>query len=328
MNSQLSIKFRHFGRAIMTIKDQALLISLLLTAQLSGYPQAAYSQEVKQVETPEAVAERSFKALKEGNTDDYIALMAPSEIERFKDGLMIIVNMAKEKGQGAQFTKLFGVEKVDDIEKLDSKAFFKVFIGKQMSPQATKMYAKSSFDMIGHVMEGEDLAHCVYQLEITGLVKKHNIVSMKKTKAGWKMLLTSNMDKMLSALKAKFKQSPGKAPDLDPGIVEVNVLGQIVKDDSAYVVYRSTSSIIGTKIKKVSPLLVKKDTPVWKLVMDKDKSGIEKLLVAKLEKYAKMANELYKAGVAAQNKTSEEKDAQASDKKSDSSIENKSKTEN
>ena len=56
-------------------------------------------------------------------------------------------------------------------------------------------------------MEGKDTAHVVYRLKVsTAGVKlaKMDVISMRKTERGWRMLLNADLEGIATVLKKKF----------------------------------------------------------------------------------------------------------------------------
>ncbi len=280
-------------------------------------------------ESPEAASQKSFDAVRSGRIDEFTRMMLPADLERFKKSMLVIVDMAKSKGQEEQLLQLFNVKTDDELRQLDAADFLSRLMKKTMPPDTAQMYANSTFEMLGHVMEGDDIAHCVYKLVIPDIMSKTSIASLKKVGSDWKLLLTSDQEKVLQALKARFETEPKTLLDFHIELKKVDFLGRTTKADTTYLVFRSTTNFAGAPVTKVGVLPVVKTDKDWSAIDFKDKPAVELLLTKKLTEMVDIAGKLTDAIEAARaadkdssadndSSKKQSEDAESVDEKTDS----------
>lgn len=81
----MKLKVSRGGKSILL----AMFASFLVSAN------AAFGQATAPDESPEAVGEKSFIAMREGRAEDFAHLTHPDELKRFKDFMLIVVDMAR-----------------------------------------------------------------------------------------------------------------------------------------------------------------------------------------------------------------------------------------
>ncbi|MCC6979449.1 MAG: hypothetical protein IT343_14085 [Candidatus Melainabacteria bacterium] len=286
----------------LTVKRTIKKVTLaaLICGSLSLMPIPAFSKSAEQT-TPQSISEKSFAAMKAGKADEFAKLMVPSELERFKTSLLMIADMAKSKGQEAQIVGLFQTPDRKSLDELPPQEFLVRLMNKQFTPEMTELYSKATIKTLGVVKEGDELAHCVYVLNIPDMINKTSVVSLKKEGSTWGMLLTSDIDKMMQMLKLQFAQSGGELK-INPELKSIKVLGSITDGDNTFVVIRSTTAVNGIDLDKVSPIEVRKTDPEYKLLGEADRAELEKSIKQKLGAYidvARRAVELSKEAAAA-----------------------------
>jgi hypothetical protein len=82
----------------------------------------------------------------------------------------------------------------------------------RMQPGAAEAMAGSSFDVVGHVMEG-DTAHVVYRLKMSVMgtqVTQTSVYSLLRDGGEWRGLLTGDIQNMVSGLRAALKGQAGQ----------------------------------------------------------------------------------------------------------------------
>jgi len=160
-------------------------------------------------ETPEAVAARAVDAMREGRIDDFVKLMHPTAVADFKKMMMGIIEMAHKRGEAEELQELFGGGTPEELSKLDDFEFFATFYKNVLAEQPDfKAMAKGAkTTILGHVMEGKDVAHVVHRMTVTTedlALKKMDVISLRRTKDGWGMLLKSDIEGMIQNLEQIF----------------------------------------------------------------------------------------------------------------------------
>lgn len=265
------------------------VLGALMISSLSFSPGLCQSDEPQ---SPTSVSEKSFAALKSGKANDYAKLMLPSELERFRKTMLLVADMAQAKGQEKKVLAIFQVPDRQSLDKLSPEDFLGRIMQKQMTPDVLEIYSKANFKVLGQVTEGEDVVHCVYSLTIPDFGTKTNVVSLKKDGPNWGMLLTSDLDKLMQMLKLQFANQPAGTLQFTPELKGVKLLGSIISGDTAYLVFRSTTSINGAPLEKVGQIEVQKTEPEYKLITANDKAGLEKMLQKKLGMFTNLAKTL------------------------------------
>lgn len=256
-----------------------VLLAALLCGSLSLLPAPGLCAEAEV--TPQSISEKSFEAMKVGKADEFAKLMVPSELERFKKSLLVIADLAKTKGQEDQIVGLFQAPDRKTLDELPPSEFLVRLMKRQFTPEVLELYSKATIKTLGVVKEGDELAHCIYVLTIPNALSKTSVVSLKKEGSTWGMLLTSDIDKMMQMLKIQFAQR-GAELKIDPELKSVKVLGSITSGDDTFVLIRSTTSVNGVDMQKVSPLAVKKTDAEYKLLGEADRAELEKSIQKKL----------------------------------------------
>lgn len=183
------------------------LSSLLLIALI--LPSAAPGQDAPS-STPEAVAERALLALQENRIDDFADAMHPEALKGFRKIFVELLDAADDDDQADQLLTLFaGVDSVEALRTLDHHAFFVAFYKgiTQVRPELKAVLASAKLETLGHVMEGEDIAHVVYRMSagFEGIaLSKMQVLSLRRTPDGWAMLLSGDIEGVTSALRQRF----------------------------------------------------------------------------------------------------------------------------
>ena len=259
-----------------------LLLAASICGSLSLFSLPGFCADAE--DTPQSISEKSFAAMKVGKADEFAKLMLPSDLDRFKKSLLIIADMAKTKGQEDQIVGLFQAPDRKTLDELPPQEFLVRLMKKQFTPEVLELYSKATIKTLGVVKEGDDLAHCIYVLTIPEALTQTSVVSLRKEGTTWGMLLTSDIDKMMQMLKTQFAQ-PGAEIKIDPELKSVKVLGSITSGDDTFVLIRTTTSVNGIDMEKVSPLAVKKTDAEYKLLAEADRAQLEKSIQKKLGAY-------------------------------------------
>lgn len=188
-------------------RELTLLLVAGMTSVALGGPA---EQPAGEIETPEEVARRAMESLRDDRIDDFAKAMHPDALKSFKSTIVFALKSAEEQGEGNEFLALFGGKLgTKEVTELEDAAFFAAFFRgiTALSPQLKQSLAGAETNILGHVMEGDSLAHVVYRmtLSLEGVkIAKTTVVSLQKTESGWGMLMTADLDAMLAAMKKRF----------------------------------------------------------------------------------------------------------------------------
>lgn len=153
-------------------------------------------------ESPEAVAKAYFAAMQAGNWDKCADLMHAEALSSMKRTFGTIIK-ADESGEAAKV--MFGLKNKAEFEQLGGAAIFERLMNfiTGAVPDMKTALASSTTMVLGKVNEGVDLTHVVYrtQIKMSGVeVSEVELISLKKSGATWRALLTSDMEEMVNKI--------------------------------------------------------------------------------------------------------------------------------
>lgn len=182
-----------------------LFLFLIMNCLNVGLSLASNADDV-----PEASANGYFKALRENKIDQFADYMHPEALDQFKNILSAVANLAKEKKSEKQFLSFFyNITSSDQLSKLSSKDFFVAFYQGLIAqnPLITQTLQGAVVVPLGHVKDGEDLAHVVYRITMkleNVETQKISVITLKRYQTTWRVLLTSDIETLASNLKQIF----------------------------------------------------------------------------------------------------------------------------
>jgi hypothetical protein len=140
--------------------------------------------------------------------------MHPSALERFK---VIISRVAdalaaappERKPPAKLLSALFGDEGPAATKTLPARDVFVRFMTNLTTfvPQIREMEAGSEYQVIGHLDEGANSTHVVFRATLrrgTAEVSKMAVLSLKREGDEWKVLLTDDLEALISGLTHQF----------------------------------------------------------------------------------------------------------------------------
>lgn len=153
--------------------------------------------------TPEQVVQRYFDSFRTGDYAANVALMHPEALQSMKEtmsGLVALPGAAEEP----EFQEMFGVSTLAEFNQLDPAVLFERIIRTQLEdPEMREIMSGSQTTVLGHVMEGDSVAHVVYRMRMSiGEMEMDQVqVSpLKRADGEWRMLLTGSLAGMMNAV--------------------------------------------------------------------------------------------------------------------------------
>jgi hypothetical protein len=191
------------------------LIAAVIVFFLSSFP--AFSAE-----QPEEVAHLYIRAMADARLNVVADHMHPSALDRFK-GIMTEVADAitsaplDRKPPAKMVSALFGEEGPAIVKDLPPRDVFVRFMSNLTTfvPQIRVMHAGSEYQVLGHVVEGGNLAHVVFRATLSQgehEVTKMSVLSLKRDGEHWKVLLTDDLENLISGLGKRLAAPPAAAP--------------------------------------------------------------------------------------------------------------------
>jgi hypothetical protein len=153
-------------------------------------------------ETPEAVT-RQFGAATRAN--DWVGtaqLMHPDALARFRSMFLPIV-AADSTGQLCQ--RLFATTSAAEVAALPDPELFARFFRTLVSgaPELNGMFASADLVPVGHVLEGNDVAHVVFRMKVAAegvTITKVQAMSLRRSGQTWRVLLSGDFEGLAAAL--------------------------------------------------------------------------------------------------------------------------------
>ena len=178
---------------------------IVMLAALGAVLVAPASPAVAQerVETPEAVTRQYGAAMR---TNDWIGaaeLMHPEALAKFRRMFLPLVK-ADSTGQLCQ--RLFAASSASELAGLPDAELFARFFRTLVSgaPELRGMFAGSDLVPIGHVLEGNDIAHVVFRMKVAAedgvTLTKVQAVSLRRAGLTWRVLLSGDFEGLATAI--------------------------------------------------------------------------------------------------------------------------------
>lgn len=159
-------------------------------------------------DTSAEFAKAYFSDLENG---DYVAAAEkfdPEQLNEFRT-MMEFYKEIPAEGQAQFIQTFFGSDQTaESIEKINDVEFFAgifTFIMRQASAAGSLSF--DGFEVLGEVMEGEDIAHLVTRNRVSVgelEVEAMEVVSLKKEGEEWRMLLSGKMKGLPDQMRAAF----------------------------------------------------------------------------------------------------------------------------
>ena len=170
-------------------------------------------------ETPESVTQAYFDAMQAGRVKDAMEYMHPEALKQFRDTLLPLVEMVetmdKDRPARRRFFAMFdGVEDTAALRKLSHKALVASLLKgiMKLQPGSRESLAKAKIKLIGHVKEGDSLAHVVYRMEVSvqgSTASRVSAISLRRHRAGWRLLLMTEIRNVVEMIRSSLsKKTP------------------------------------------------------------------------------------------------------------------------
>lgn len=186
----------------MTRRHLAALLAFLLVI-----PPTLSAQQEFAANSPEAATIAYMDAMTAGELDRMSGLMHPEALASFRGMLQPVVELADSGAEGTnEMLQMFeGVTSLAQLRKLSDAKFFSSFFAgiTALQPDLLEVLKDAETEVLGHVEEGDDLAHVVYRmvLNIGTTMHKTEVVSLRRTKGGWGVLLSGEIEGMAESIR-------------------------------------------------------------------------------------------------------------------------------
>ncbi len=181
-----------------------LLISIILLSTLF-----VFADDKNDTNDPELIARQYINAMKNFDWGSIAKIMNPEDLHKFSSAIKSMIADADSlelKYSWGSFIEDVGGR--DALLQLDSVELYTSFLKSSTSgpdsKSAVEMMRESKTTILGHVVEGDDLAHVVYRIELTfmGEVKtKLEIMTLIKHDSQWRVQLIGNPEDLVKSMK-------------------------------------------------------------------------------------------------------------------------------
>jgi hypothetical protein len=163
----------------------------------------AFAPALAAQETPEQVVQRYFDSFRTGDYATNVSLMHPEALLAMKEtmsGLVAIPGAADEP----EFREMFGVGTVEEFNQLAPAVLMERILRSQLeNPDMKEVLATAQTTVLGHVMEGDTVAHVVYRMRMSiGEMEMDQVqvAPLKRADGEWRVLLTGSLAGMMNGI--------------------------------------------------------------------------------------------------------------------------------
>lgn len=154
-------------------------------------------------ETPGQVVQRYFDTFRTADYATNVALMHPEALASMKETMSGLASLPGAV-EDPQFKAMFGVSTMDEFNRLTPSAMFERVLRSQLEqPEIREMLSSAQTTVLGHVMEGDSVAHVVYRMRM-GVgemsVDQVQVAPLKRADGQWRVLLTGSFAGMMNAV--------------------------------------------------------------------------------------------------------------------------------
>lgn len=162
----------------------------------------AFAPGARAQQTPEQVVQQYFDTFVRGDYAANVALMHPDALTDVQEMMSGMVAIAGTEGEG-QLREMFGVSSMEEFNRLTPAQTFERLLRWQLEkPEMREVLSGAQASVLGHVMEGDSLAHVVYRMRMSVgemSVDQVQVAPVKQSNGQWRVLLTGTFAGMMNA---------------------------------------------------------------------------------------------------------------------------------
>jgi hypothetical protein len=183
------------------MSSRSLIFSLVAVAAALAAPVCTTAAQ-ERPETPEAVTRQFGAAMRVNDWVGTAQLMHPDALARFREMFLPIVT-ADSTGQLCD--RLFATKSAAEVAALPNAELFARFFRTLVSgaPELSGMFAGADLVPVGHVLEGNDVAHVVFRMKVAAdgvTITKVQAMSLRRSGQTWRVLLSGDFEGLAAAL--------------------------------------------------------------------------------------------------------------------------------
>ena len=192
---------RHARTRPLGMSSRSLLVALVaLATGLAAARSTAVAQD--RPETPEMVTRQFGAAMRINDWVGTAELMHPDALAHFRDMFLPIV---RADSTGRLCDRLFATKSAAEVAALPNAELFARFFRTLVNgaPELSGMFAGADLVPVGHVMEGNDVAHVVFRMKVAAdgvTITKVQAMSLRRSGQTWRVLLSGDFEGLAAAL--------------------------------------------------------------------------------------------------------------------------------
>jgi hypothetical protein len=180
------------------MSSYSLLFGLVATLVVH----APTSRAQERAETPEMVTRQFGAAMRANDWVGTAELMHPQALARFR-GMFLPIVAADSTGKLCE--RLFATTSAAEVAALPDAELFARFFRTLVSgaPELNGMFAGADLVPVGHVLEGNDVAHVVFRMKVAAegvTITKVQAMSLRRAGKTWRVLLSGDFEGLAAAL--------------------------------------------------------------------------------------------------------------------------------
>ena len=164
--------------------------------------------------TPESVAKRQIEAMRALNWELVAKYTHPKALEQMHSLFMPVAiagSTAKDNPAAEEMMRIvFGGKTANELAAATPAAFFKIVMNgiAGATPDFKNAMTNMEVQVLGHVNEGENVAHVIYRLSRAlpeGTATKIAVTSVERDGDTWKALLNADLENVARAISARLQ---------------------------------------------------------------------------------------------------------------------------
>lgn len=163
----------------------------------------AFAPGLRAQDTPEQVVQQYFDTFVRGDYAANVALMHPDALTDLQEMMSGMVALVGTEDEG-QLREMFGVASPEEFNRLTPTQLFERLLRWQLDkPEMREVLSGARTTVLGHVMEGDSLAHVVYRMRMNVgemSVDQVQVAPVKQSNGQWRVLLTGTFAGMMNAV--------------------------------------------------------------------------------------------------------------------------------
>ncbi|MEX2026737.1 MAG: hypothetical protein WEH44_05540 [Pirellulaceae bacterium] len=229
-----------------------LLLGCFAFAMAVAMPRAAAGDDSPAV----VVAQDSFKALMEGQIDEFVAYLHAADVNSFAKATIEVVELAEKSDKPNVTTMFSSVGSFQELKQMNSNQVVAAFLKTATKDlrDAKDLLKEVKLNVLGEIADGKDrtivVSRMVFAPRVT-VVEKHN--------GTWKLRMDADQQEQLATIKRSIINSEQEVLEdlLRREIQPVEVIGVIPREDESLVVCRSAASAAKGAPKKVMAVSIR-----------------------------------------------------------------------